>query len=105
MLFVKTRDALKMITHLDLFSIASGLIIRHVKIQAHATPYGPTFFEYFARRAKSRKINNLSWPGATATRAAVIEHRIKPLTPDYVGWRPIRLRSFEDNDNTPPFSI
>jgi RNA-directed DNA polymerase len=64
--FAKTRDALKMIAHLDLFSMASVPIIRHIKIQAHATPYDPAFFEYFAQRAKSRKVNKLSWQGATA---------------------------------------
>jgi RNA-directed DNA polymerase len=36
--FAKTRDALKMITHLDLFSMASLPIIPHIKIQAHAKP-------------------------------------------------------------------
>jgi RNA-directed DNA polymerase len=61
--FAKIRDALKSVTHLDLFSMASVPIIRHIKIQALATPYDPAFTEYFAQRAKSRKVSKLSWLG------------------------------------------
>jgi RNA-directed DNA polymerase len=61
--FAKIRDALKSVTHLDLFSMASVPIIRHIKIQALATPYDPAFTEYFVQRAKSRKVSKLSWLG------------------------------------------
>jgi RNA-directed DNA polymerase len=64
--FAKIRDALKSVTYLDLLSVASVPIIRHIKIQAHATPYDPAFTEYFAQRAKSRKVSKLSWRGSTA---------------------------------------
>lgn len=41
---------------LDLFELASVPIIRHVKIQAAATPYDPAYIGYFRRR-ESRRIH------------------------------------------------
>jgi len=64
--FAKIRGVLKSVTHLDLFSVASVPIIRHIKIQAHATPYDPAFTDYFAQRAKSRKVSRLNWLGSNA---------------------------------------
>jgi RNA-directed DNA polymerase len=64
--FAKIRDALKSVTHLDLFSMASVPIIRHIKIQARANPYDPAFTDYFTRRASGRRVSSLSWPGSTA---------------------------------------
>lgn len=64
--FAKVRDALKSVTHLDLLSVASVPIIRHIKIQANATPYDPAFTDYFARRASGSRVSSLSWPGSTA---------------------------------------
>jgi len=65
--FAKIRDALKSVTHLDLFSMASVPIIRHIKIQARANPYDPAFTDYFTRRASGRRVSSLSWPGSTAS--------------------------------------
>ncbi|MCW7761543.1 group II intron maturase-specific domain-containing protein [Photorhabdus luminescens] len=39
---------------LDLFSMASTPIVRHIKIRANATPYDPTYRQYFERRAQIR---------------------------------------------------
>jgi RNA-directed DNA polymerase len=64
--FTKTRDALKTVTYLDLFTMASLPIIRHIKIRAHATPYDPAYIEYFAKRAKARKANQVCYQGAAA---------------------------------------
>ena len=64
--FAKIRNALKSVTQIDLFSMASVPIVRHIKIQAHATPYDPAFTDYFARRASGRRVSSLSWPGSTA---------------------------------------
>jgi len=62
--FTTIRDALGSVTNLDLFSMASVPIIRHIKIQAHATPYDPAFTEYFIRRAEARRVSKLSWQGS-----------------------------------------
>ena len=64
--FAKIRDALKSVTHIDLFSMASVPIVRHIKIQARANPYDPAFTDYFTRRASGRRVSSLSWPGSTA---------------------------------------
>ncbi|HBG05843.1 MAG: hypothetical protein A2075_02180 [Geobacteraceae bacterium GWC2_58_44] len=64
--FAAIRDAQGSATHLDLFSVASVPITRHIKIQAHATPYNPAFTEYFIRRAEARRVSKLSWQGMTA---------------------------------------
>uniref|UniRef100_UPI0036DD868E hypothetical protein n=1 Tax=Photorhabdus sp. RM322S TaxID=3342825 RepID=UPI0036DD868E len=40
--------------YLDLFSMASTPIVRHIKIRANATPYDPTYRQYFERRARIR---------------------------------------------------
>jgi len=64
--FAKTRDALKAVTYLELLKTGSVPIIRHIKIRAHATPYDPAYREYFARRAKSRKVNKVCCQGAAA---------------------------------------
>ena len=64
--FTKTRDALKTVTYLDLFAMTSVPIIRHIKIRAHATPYDPAYIEYFARRAKARKVSKECYQGAAA---------------------------------------
>jgi RNA-directed DNA polymerase len=55
------RDASGKVTHLDLFQAASVPIVRHIKIQAQATPYDPAFTDYFARRAQSRRVSRLRW--------------------------------------------
>jgi RNA-directed DNA polymerase len=64
--FATTQDAQGPATNLDLFSMASIPIIRHIKIQANATPYDPTFTEYFIRRAEARRVSKLSWQGSSA---------------------------------------
>jgi RNA-directed DNA polymerase len=53
-------------TTLDLFNAASVPIVRHVKIQAKATPYDPTYIVYFAQRALLRKASRLTWEGMNA---------------------------------------
>src|ERR1022692_1338394 len=57
------RDASGKATCLDLFQATSVPIIRHIKIQAQATPYDPAFTDYFARRAQSRRVSRLRWRG------------------------------------------
>ena len=42
--------------HLDLFKARSVKIERHIKIRADATPYDPTFDEYFKQRANRRNV-------------------------------------------------
>ena len=42
---------------LDLYSMASTPIMRHIKIIANATPYDPDYTEYFAQRAAARRAN------------------------------------------------
>ncbi len=64
--FAAIRDAQGSATNLNLFSVASVPITRHIKIQAHATPYDPAFTEYFIRRAEARRVSKLSWQGSTA---------------------------------------
>lgn len=49
------RDKSGAITALDLFRVASAPIVRHVKIQAKATPYDPAYTVYFTRRAQGRQ--------------------------------------------------
>jgi RNA-directed DNA polymerase len=66
MFFATIRDARKSDIYLDLFSIASVPIIRHIKIQAHATPYDPAFTDYFIQRAEARRVSKLSWQGSSA---------------------------------------
>jgi RNA-directed DNA polymerase len=61
--FASIRDASGQVTCLDLFQAASVPIVRHIKIQAQATPYDPTFTDYFARRAQSRRVSRLRWRG------------------------------------------
>lgn len=53
--FARIRDEVGRITCLDLFSVASLPIVRHVKVQAHATPYDPAYADYFANRARRRR--------------------------------------------------
>ncbi|MFM0069433.1 group II intron maturase-specific domain-containing protein, partial [Paraburkholderia aspalathi] len=64
--FASIRDAQRSTTLLDLFSTASVQIVRHVKIQADATPYDPAFADYFTRRAQARSVSRLSWLGMAA---------------------------------------
>lgn len=56
--FAKNQDKQGKSSYLDLFSAASVPITRHIKIQAHATPYDPVFVEYFAQRDRSRRRQN-----------------------------------------------
>jgi RNA-directed DNA polymerase len=65
--FASIRDASGRVTYLDLFQAASVPIVRHIKIQAPATPYDPAFTDYFARRAQSRRVNRLHWHGMVAS--------------------------------------
>ena len=65
--FATIRDALGKVTCLDLFQAASVPIVRHIKIQANATPYDPAFTDYFARRAQSRRVSRLRWRGMGAS--------------------------------------
>jgi len=53
--FATVRDEFGRLTCLDLFSAASLPIVRHVKVQADATPYDPAFTDYFAARARRRR--------------------------------------------------
>jgi RNA-directed DNA polymerase len=57
--FALVRDASGQGTCLDLFQAMSVPIVRHIKIQAQATPYDPAFTDYFARRAQSRRVSRL----------------------------------------------
>lgn len=57
--FAKVRDEFGQVTCLDLFSAESLPIVRHVKVQARATPYDPTCADYFARRANCRRTSGL----------------------------------------------
>jgi RNA-directed DNA polymerase len=61
--FAPIRDKSGVVTPLDLFNAASVPIVRHVKIQAKATPYDPAYTAYFAQRAQSRRISRQTWPG------------------------------------------
>ena len=49
----KSHDKKGDIIMLDLFKAAKVTIRRHIKIKGEATPYDPTFNEYFERRKKS----------------------------------------------------
>ena len=51
---------------LDLRHAAKVPIARHIKIRGAATPYDPTFVNYFARRKRSKRINALVWHGTVA---------------------------------------
>jgi RNA-directed DNA polymerase len=53
--FARVRDEFGQVACLDLFSAASLPIVRHVKVQALATPYDPTYADYFADRARRRR--------------------------------------------------
>jgi RNA-directed DNA polymerase len=64
--FASVRDASGKATCLDLFKVTSVPIVRHIKIQAQATPYDQAFTDYFARRAQSRRVSNLRWRGMRA---------------------------------------
>jgi RNA-directed DNA polymerase len=64
--FASVRDASGRVTCLDLFQVMSVPIVRHIKIQAQATPYDPAFTDYFARRAQSRRVSTLRWPNMSA---------------------------------------
>jgi RNA-directed DNA polymerase len=65
--FASVRDASGQVTCLDLFQAMSVPIVRHIKIQAQATPYDPAFTDYFARRAQSRRVSNLRWSSMGAS--------------------------------------
>jgi RNA-directed DNA polymerase len=52
---VKVRGQRGQVTNLDLFSMASLPIVRHVKVPALATPYDPAYTDYFAQRANRRR--------------------------------------------------
>ncbi len=65
--FASVRDRSGKVTCLDLLQAASVPIVRHVKIQAQATPYDPDFTDYFARRAQSRRVSYPRWRGMGAT--------------------------------------
>jgi RNA-directed DNA polymerase len=65
--FASVRDASGKVTCLDLFQAASVPIVRHIKIQAQATPYDPAFTDYFARRAQSRRVSGPRWEGMEAS--------------------------------------
>lgn len=67
MFFTTTRDVKGTATLLDLFRAMSVPITRHIKIQAHATPYDPAFADYFAQRAIWRSVNRDTWKGAAAS--------------------------------------
>ena len=60
------RNGSKSGTNLDLFSMMSVPIIRHIKIRAYATPYDPAFTDYFTQRAKSRRESRRNMGGMTA---------------------------------------
>jgi RNA-directed DNA polymerase len=65
--FASVRDASGKVTCLDLFQAKSVPIVRHIKIQAQATPYDPAFTDYFARRAQSRRVSGSRWRGMEAS--------------------------------------
>jgi RNA-directed DNA polymerase len=65
--FASIRDASGKVAYLDLFQASSVPIVRHIKIQAQATPYDPAFTEYFARRAQTRRVSRLRWRGMEAS--------------------------------------
>lgn len=60
--FAPIRNKSGAVTPLDLFNATSVPIVRHVKIQAKATPYDPAYTAYFAQRAQSRRISRQPWP-------------------------------------------
>lgn len=64
---------------LDLRQAALVAIVRHIKIRAAATPYDPTFDDYFARRKRSKRVNPLAWHG-TVVGAHVSDWQIHPRT-------------------------
>ena len=64
--FALTRDPQGESVPLELFQAARVPITRHVKIRADATPYDPAFTDYFAQRARSRRISPLTWDGMVA---------------------------------------
>ena len=51
----RVRDGVGQVSCLELFSAASLPIVRHVKIQANATLYDPTYGDYFANRELGRR--------------------------------------------------
>jgi RNA-directed DNA polymerase len=51
---------------IDLMLAGKVPITRHVKIRAAATPYDPAFTDYFADRARSRRVNRSAWPEEVA---------------------------------------
>lgn len=53
--FSAFRDVRGQQGHLDLYSVASTPIARHIKIRAGASPYDPAYRQYFARRARARQ--------------------------------------------------
>jgi RNA-directed DNA polymerase len=65
--FASIRDASGKVAYLDLFQASSVPIVRHIKIQAQATPYDPAFTDYFARRAQTRRVSRLRWRGMEAS--------------------------------------
>ena len=64
--YAVTHDKQGKATQLDLLQAVHVPIIRHVKIRADATPYDPAFWDYFARRQRSRNVNPFVWTGAVA---------------------------------------
>lgn len=64
--FSPIRDKSGAATALDLFRTASVPIVRHVRIQAKATPYDPAYAAYFTQRAQSRRVCRRTWPGLLA---------------------------------------
>ena len=50
----------------ELFLASSLPIIRHIKIKAKATPYDPAYFDYFKRRAETRRVSSLIWRGGVS---------------------------------------
>jgi RNA-directed DNA polymerase len=64
--FTKIRDVLGGTSCLDLIQASSVAVIRHIKIQAEATPYDPAYTDYFTRRAQSRRVNRCTWRGMVA---------------------------------------
>lgn len=53
--FSTFRDVRGQQGHLDLYSMASTPIARHIKIRASASPYDPAYRQYFERRARGAK--------------------------------------------------
>jgi RNA-directed DNA polymerase len=62
----RTQDKQGESIPLDLFSAASTVIVRHIKIKADASPYDPAYGDYFARRKASRRVNPFMWSGMVA---------------------------------------